>query len=228
MRMSTWNSKHGSVFFVTSYKIPTQKGDHSCKCTELSLNNEMRELSSVQLSMFTRKTGYTPFRWALAGVIIVSYAPSIPLVCCSQSPGQPRYVLCYWVMCCVIELCVVLLGYVLFCWVMGCFVGLCVVLLSYVLFCWVQTQFSLGRHKQNRFRNDISENGALNYCYGVTCWLLSIRSLWCDTYTTEKHAYKYTTVSLLSDKHLNHFNYIINKIIRWSHSTWITLLLTGR
>jgi len=175
----------------------------------------MRELSSVQLSMFTRKTGYTPFRLGFRRgyhcIIGPFYSFSVlfPITWSAT-------------------LCVVLLSYVLCYWVMCCFVGLCVVLLSYVLFCWVQTQFSLGRHKQNRFRNDISENGALNYCYGVTCWLLSIRSLWSDTYTTEKHAYKYTTVSLLSDKHLNHFNYIINKIIRWSHSTWITLLLTGR
>ena len=126
-------------------------------------------------------------------------------------------------MCCFIELC----------FVMCCFVELCVVLLSYVLFYWVMccfVEFKRSFHLVDTNRIDswmISWKMVL-YCYGVTCWLLSIRSLWCDTYTTEKHAYKYTTVSLLSDKHLNHFNYIINKIIRRSHSTWITLLLTGR
>jgi len=37
MRMSTSNSKHGSFLYQKIIKIPTQKGEHSCKCAELSL-----------------------------------------------------------------------------------------------------------------------------------------------------------------------------------------------
>ena len=35
--MSASNSKHGSFIYNKRKKIHAQKGEHSCKCTELSL-----------------------------------------------------------------------------------------------------------------------------------------------------------------------------------------------
>ena len=40
MCMSSSNSKHGSFLYQKIIKIPTQKGEHSCKCTELSLKRK--------------------------------------------------------------------------------------------------------------------------------------------------------------------------------------------
>ena len=37
MRLSTSNTKQSSFLYKKIMKIPTQKGEHSCKCTELSL-----------------------------------------------------------------------------------------------------------------------------------------------------------------------------------------------
>jgi len=37
MRMSIYNSKHGSFLCLKVMKTRTQKGEHSFKCTELSL-----------------------------------------------------------------------------------------------------------------------------------------------------------------------------------------------
>ena len=38
--MYTSNSKHGNFLFLKMLKILTQKGEHSCKCTELSLKRK--------------------------------------------------------------------------------------------------------------------------------------------------------------------------------------------
>ena len=40
MHMSTSNSKHGCFLNKQKMKIPTQKGKHSCKFTELSLKRK--------------------------------------------------------------------------------------------------------------------------------------------------------------------------------------------
>ena len=40
MRISTSNSKHGSFLYKKIMNISTQKGEHSCKCTELSLKQK--------------------------------------------------------------------------------------------------------------------------------------------------------------------------------------------
>ena len=40
MHMSTSNSKHGGFLNKQKMKIPTQKGKHSCKFTELSLKRK--------------------------------------------------------------------------------------------------------------------------------------------------------------------------------------------
>jgi len=40
MRMSTSNSKDNGFFTKKNKKITTQKGEHSCKCTELSLKQK--------------------------------------------------------------------------------------------------------------------------------------------------------------------------------------------
>ena len=40
MHMSTSNSKHRSFLYPQTIEIPTQKGEHSCNCTELSLKQK--------------------------------------------------------------------------------------------------------------------------------------------------------------------------------------------
>jgi len=48
--MSTSNSKKGIVFFLKIMKIPTQKRQYSCKCTELSLKRKEGMLKSPQIT----------------------------------------------------------------------------------------------------------------------------------------------------------------------------------
>ena len=50
VHMSTSNSKKGIVFFLKIMKIPTQKRQYSCKCTELSLKRKEGMLKSPQIT----------------------------------------------------------------------------------------------------------------------------------------------------------------------------------